>query len=154
MFLILVRLDSIRHRLAEYLYKVQIYVHEKISIYTSTSSLHGLTKELVHATLACIPLKRSGQFNQVSTLDSIGGISPRFSYCSHYVLCNVLLSFSCFSFCSDIDDRWPVVDLNIWHDFLYFFKHSFAMSCFGFLFFFLFLSGVGLGISNFDFPFS
>ena len=87
--------DSIRHRLAEYLYKVQIYVHEKISIYMSTSTWFDQGVSPRNPGLHSVETKR--QFNQVSTLGSIGDISPRFSYCNHYVLCKVLLSFSCFS---------------------------------------------------------
>ena len=89
MFLVLVRSDSIRHRLAEYLHKVQMYMHEKISIYRPTCTWFDKSTQ----PLLAFHWNEVAIQSKVSNQSSVGDISPRLSYCNHYALCNVSLSF-------------------------------------------------------------
>ena len=89
---VLLQSECFFHTLAENLSKVQMYMHENISICT----WHVLHVHVLTTPHILLENKVAIQ-SKLSNLGSIGHILPRLSYCDHYVLCNASLSFSCFS---------------------------------------------------------
>ena len=71
------------------LHKVQMYMHEKISVYRPTCTWFDKSTQ----PLLAFHWNEVAIQSKVSNQSSVGDISPRLSYCNHYTLCNVSLSF-------------------------------------------------------------